>query len=153
MFKKFTVTLPAKPYSKDTGELLTELKAEKHVENFLARNQSEIMLPLPAYLEKILSEKKLLKADVIKRSGLNREYAYHIFSGTRNPSRQKILALSLAMNLNLDETQRLLRHAQQNLLYPRNEWDAILISAVEQNLSVIETNALLHQLGETVFLE
>ena len=153
MFEKFTNEQAAKPYSKDTGELLTELKAEKHVENFLSRNQSEIMLPLPEYLEKILSEKNLSKADVIKRSGLNREYAYHIFSGTRNPSRQKILALSLAMNLNLDETQRLLRHAQQNLLYPRNEWDAILISAVEKNLSVMETNALLHQLGEETFLD
>ena len=142
-----------KNYSKDTDELFTELLQEKCVENFLSRNQDELILPLTEYLEKILTEKSLSKADVIKLSGLNREYAYHIFSGKKNPSRQKILALALAMNLNLDETQRLLRHAQLNLLYPRKEWDAIIISAIEQNLSVMETNELLHRLGETIFLE
>ena len=153
MFKNLLDGQPAKKYSKDTDELFTELKTEKCVENFLSRNQDEIMLPLNEYLGKILSEKNLSKADVIKRSGLNREYAYHIFSGTRNPSQPKVLALALAMNLNLDETQRLLRHAQQSLLYPRKEWDAIIISAIEQKLSVMETNELLHRLGEEIFLE
>ena len=93
-------------------------------------------------------------AEVVKRSGLNREYAYHIFNGrAKNPSREKILALATAMALNLDEVQYLLRYARQGLLYPRNPWDAVIISALEQKLSVAQTNELLRQLGETKLLE
>lgn len=140
-------------YDKDTGALFTELKADKNVADYLRRNGSEFMISLRDYLEKLLAEKNLTKRAVIERSGLNREYAYHIFSGDKkNPSRPKILALAIAMGLNLDETQYLLRHAEQNLLYPRDSWDAVIISAIEQKLNVVQTNELLNRLGESVLL-
>lgn len=138
---------------KSTGELFTELKDDKNLSDWRERNRDEFVLPLNEYLEKLLTEKFLNKADVIERSGLNREYAYHIFSGTKkNPSRTKILALAVAMDLKLDEVQYLLRYAGQAILYPRNSWDAVIISAVEQRLDVMQTNELLHRLGETLLL-
>ena len=138
---------------KSTSELLAELKTEKNIRDWRTNNREEFTVPFNEYLEKILTEKNLTKQEVIERSGLNREYVYHIFSGTRkNPSRQKILALAVAMGLNLDEVQYLLRYARQGVLYPRNQWDAVIISAIEQNLSVMQTNELLHSLGETVLL-
>ena len=141
-------------FGKSTDELFTELKTEKNLEGWRSRNQKEFVEPLNEYLQKLLTEKNLTRAEVIERSGLNREYAYHIFSGKKiNPSRPKILALALAMSLNLEEIQYLLRYAQQGILYPRNSWDAVIISAVEQKLSVIQTNKLLHDLGETLLLE
>lgn len=140
-------------FSKSTGELFTELKEEKNLKNWRHGNSQEFVVPLNEYLEKILLEKNLTKQEVIKRSGLNREYAYHIFSGKKNnPSRQKILALAIALDLNLDETQYLLRYAGHGVLYPRNQWDAVIISAIEQNLSVKQTNELLDNLGETLML-
>ena len=141
-------------FGKSTDELFTELKTEKNLEGWRSRNQKEFVEPLNEYLEKILEEKNLSKHEVIENSGLNREYAYHIFSGKKNnPSRPKILALAIALGLNLDEVQYLLRYAGQGVLYPRNDWDAVIISAVEQKLSVIQTNELLHDLGETLLLE
>ena len=135
--------------SKSTGELFTELKSDKNLGGYFQRNSEEFVLPLNEYLEKLLAEKNLEKKEVVERSGLNREYAYHIFSGLKkNPSRPKILAIALAMELNLDETQYLLRYAQLGALYPRNQWDAVIISAVEQKLSVAQTNELLYRLGE-----
>ena len=140
-------------FAKDTGELLAELKSEKNPSDWRKRNRDEFITPLHEFLGKLMMEKNLTKQEVIERSGLNREYGYHILSGARkNPSRQKILALALAMGLNLDEVQYLLRYAQQGVLYPRNQWDAVIISAIEQNLSVVQTNELLHSLGETVLL-
>ena len=140
-------------YSKDTDELFVELKNERNVEDYRNRNQDEFVLPLNEYLSSLLTEKKLSKREVIEASQLNREYAYHIFSGTRkNPSRPKLLALAIAMRLNLGEVQYLLRYAKQSPLYPRNPWDSTIIFAVEQKLSVMETNELLHQLGETELL-
>ena len=141
-------------FGKSTDELFTELKTEKNLEGWRSRNREEFVEPLNEYLEKILAEKNLSKHEVIEHSGLNREYAYHIFSGKKNnPSRPKILALAIALGLNLDEVQYLLRYAGQGILYPRNDWDAVIISAVEQKLSVIQTNELLHDLGETLLLE
>lgn len=140
-------------FGKSTDELFTELKTEKNPGEWRNRNRDEFVLPLNEYLQKLLTEKNLERSEVIDRSGLNREYAYHIFSGKKNnPSRQKILALAMAMGLNLDEIQYLLRYARLGILYPRNSWDAVIISAVEQKLSVAQTNELLNSLGETIFL-
>ena len=136
-------------FGKSTGELFTELKSDKNLGGYFQRNSDEFVLPLNEYLEKLLAEKNLEKKEVVERSGLNREYAYHIFSGLKkNPSRPKILAIALAMELNLDEIQYLLRYARLGALYPRNQWDAVIISAVEQKLSVAQTNELLYRLGE-----
>ena len=141
-------------YRKDTDELLFELKEERDLQSYRDRNQDEFLVPLHEYLESLLAAKNLLKRDVIEQSGLNREYAYHIFSGNRkNPSRPKILALAIAMGLDFDEIQYLLRYTGQSPLYPRNPWDSVIISAVRQNLTVPQTNDLLNQLGETLLLE
>jgi len=138
-------------YKKDTEKLLAEIKSDADLQKFMERNQAEFTKPLHEYLAQLLQEKNLTKAEVIKKSMLNINYAYHIFLGKRkNPSRDKILALGLSMQLNLDEMQYLLRYAGCGALYPRNSRDAILISAVEQNLSVVETNDLLENLGENI---
>lgn len=141
-------------FGKSTGELFTELKKEKNLRDWRTNNSAEFVMSLGEYLEKILADKNLTKQEVIEHSGLNREYAYHIFSGKRkNPSRPKVLALAIAMGLNLDEVQYLLRYARHGVLYPRNQWDAVIISAIEQNLSVMQTNELLNSLGEANLLE
>ncbi len=141
-------------YRKDTDELFFELKEERDLQSYRDRNQSEFLVPLHEYLESLLTAKNLLKLDVIEQSGLNREYAYHIFSGNRkNPSRPKILALAIAMGLDFDEIQYLLRYAGQSPLYPRNPWDSVIISAIRQKLTVPQTNDLLNQFGETLLLD
>lgn len=141
-------------YAKDTDELFAELKSTSDIENYLNRNQNEFAVPLHEYLTNLLLEKNLSRSEIIRQSGLNREYAYHIFAGERkNPSRPKVLALGLAMGLSLDEVQYLLKYAKHSPLYPRNPWDSVIIFAVGQRMSVLETNILLHQAGETLLLE
>lgn len=138
-------------FKKDTEKLLAEIKGDSDMKKFLAKNQNEFVEPLHLYLNRLLQEKNLNKADVIKNSLININYAYHLFSGKKNnPSRDKIIALAIAMNLNLDETQYLLRYAGEGSLYPRNSRDALIISAVEQKLTVTDTNLLLTQFGEQV---
>ncbi len=139
---------------KDTENLFAELEQDAKIERFLSENQGEFLRPLPEYLEQLLAQKHLEKNEVIHESHLDRGYAYQIFSGRKeNPSRPKLLALALAMRLDLAETQYLLRYAGHGSLYPRNPWDSIVISAIGQGLSVMETNLLLEKLGETVMLQ
>jgi transcriptional regulator with XRE-family HTH domain len=138
---------------KDTEELFSELKEDGDIKAFLNRNKDELLPPVSEYLRGLMQEKDLRLSDVIKASCLNRNYAYHIFSGEKpNPSRVKLLALALAMKLNLDEMQHLLLCGGHSTLYPRSPWDSVIISAVEQGLSVTDTNLLLEQLGETEIL-
>ena len=140
-------------YDKDTDQLFVELREDNNIKNYLRRNRDEFVVPLSEYLENLLAEKHLSKQAVIEKSCVQREYAYHIFSGLKkNPSRPKILALAIAMDLNLEEIQYLLRYARQSPLYPRNPWDSIIISAVERKLDVVQTNELLSRFGETVLI-
>lgn len=135
-------------YEKDTDKLFEELKIESEVENFIARNQNEFKTPLHKYLTKLLQEKNLTKSDIVNKISPGDKHIYHIFSGKGNPSREKLLAISRAMGLNLDETQYLLRYGGFAILYPRDTWDAVIISAIEKNLSVIETDLILEQLKQ-----
>lgn len=138
-------------YKKDTEKLLAEIKSDGDMKKFLSRNKNELVKPLHVYLNELLQAKNLNKAHVIKNSLINTNYAYHIFLGKKtNPSRDKIIALGLAMNLNLEEMQYLLRYAGVGALYPRNSRDAVIISAVEQNFSVSETNLLLEKMNEII---
>ena len=138
---------------KDTDSLFAELKRDRKIEEFLSKNKDEFLVPLSEFLEHLLKEKNLEKTEVIHASRLDRSYAYQIFSGRKdNPSRPKLLALALAMKLELSDVQYLLRYAGHGILYPRNPWDSIVISAIEQRLSVMEANLLLEQLGETQML-
>ena len=138
-------------FKKDTEKLLAEIKGDSDMKKFLTRNKKEFVKPFHIFLEELLQEKNLNKADVIKNSLINTNYAYHIFSGKKdNPSRDKIISLAIAMNLNLDETQYLLRYAGEGSLYPRNSRDALIISAIEQGLTVTVTNLLLTEFNESV---
>ena len=135
-------------FEKDTDKLFEELKINPDVENFLAQNEDEFKTPLHEYLTKLLQEKNLLKSDIVKKINPNDKHIYHIFSGTKKPSREKLLAIARAMELNLQETQYLLRYGGFAILYPRDTWDAVIISAIENNLSVIETDLILSQLKQ-----
>ena len=140
-------------HEKDTEELFSELKEDEDIHQFLARNKKEFRLPLHEYLGQILKDKKPERHQVVKDSLLERTYGYHIFSGAKkNPSRTKLLPIALAMHLDLPETQKLLRYAGLGMLYPRNPWDSVIISAIQKGLSVKETNTLLSQVGEKLML-
>ena len=122
--------------SKDTIELENELSKAEQLGDFFDANQDSFKdFNLSKYLNWLIVEKNLSKADVIRKSELDYIYAYHIFSGRKKkPSRNKIISLALAMQLSLEETQRLLYYAEVEKLYVRSEWDSVIIFALEKNL-------------------
>ena len=91
---------------------------------------------------------------IITKSQLEQIYAYHIFAGRKkNPSRNKILALALSMELTQKEAQRLLYYAGSERLYPKNAWDSVIIYALNNKMSVDETNALLLKLSQAPLMQ
>lgn len=137
--------------NKNTLGLENELTATKDIELFFDKNADVFKdYTLPQYLEKLMNERSLTKAEVANTSGMDKSYVYHIFDGKKkNPGRKKILALALAMKLTAKETQYLLYYAGVARLYVKNSWDSVIWHALEKHLSVMETNQLLDQLAET----
>ena len=138
---------------KDTEQLENELAESKNFEDFFNENEENFQdFTLAQYLDYLLSEKNILKSDVVKKSELG-NYAYHIFAGRKkNPAREKILSLALAMELSVKEAQYLLYYAGWEKLYIRNEWDSIVMFALENKLSVRSANELLSSFSLTPLL-
>ena len=134
---------------KDTKQLEHELSEADSVEAFFAENGAHLRrLTLAEYLEQLLEEKGLTKAGVVRRSNLHQVYGYHIFGGyKKNPAKEKVLALALAMELSPEEAQRLLYYAGAKQLYVRDPWDSVIWYALEHKMSVGEANELLEKLN------
>ena len=134
--------------AKDTNELENELNEADDVKKFLDNNAENFrQFTLAEYLKHLLDEKHLTKAQVIRDSQLDEGYAQHIFGGRKNPSREKILSLALAMKLSPKETDYLLYYAGHNKLYARNERDAVIAFALENHKTVLQANELLEDLN------
>ena len=72
---------------------------------------------------------------------------YQLFSGIRRPSRDRLIALAISMNVSLEEMQELLRHGGFAELYARDKRDAILIFGISHQMTLHEMNDLLFDKG------
>ncbi len=57
-------------------------------------------------------------------------YLHQLFAGKRNPSRDRLICLSVGMGVGLDDVQRLLRRCGYAELYARDKRDAIIIYGI-----------------------
>lgn len=88
------------------------------------------------------------KSEIIRRSNLDRTYAYQILNGTKLPGRDKILALGIGAGFSLREIQKLLECAKEGILYSRSQRDAVIIYGIEHHFTVLQINELLNEHGE-----
>lgn len=135
---------------KSTMELLQLIAKTSSFTEYEAKAEGEFIekRPLSFYLNQLLLEKDMEKKDVIRRSDLERKYAYSIFEGKRCPSRDKLLALCFAMELSADETQGLLKVAQYPQLYPRIRRDSAVLYALGHRMTLRDVNELLFEMEE-----
>jgi len=136
---------------KDTCKLMQELKNSKQIEKFMSDNEQELQVPaLHKHLNSLLQKKAYFKADFIKKSGLDRSYAYHILAGHKQPSRDKLIIMALTLELSLLEVQQLLKYAGFRELYVRDKRDGLIIYAINNKLTVLRTNELLHDFSKDI---
>lgn len=133
---------------KSTSEMLEELKACNEFEKFYDENKEyTVDLTLAQYIERLIKEKGLSKAEVIKNAEMSEVYAYQIMSGLRIPDRKKLLCLAFGMGLNLDETQQLLKCTGYAPLYVKNTFDCIVIYGLCNGFTVPDVNEKLYDFG------
>ena len=85
----------------------------------------------------------LHNSDIINRADIGYTFFYDIINGRKQPSREKLIRLFLAMKFDLDTCQEALRMYGYSELFPKIKRDSIFIYAVNRGLSINELNELL----------
>lgn len=112
-----------------TEELLNRLLRSTDISSFLD-SEHIVDLEFTDYLHDVLERHGLTRADVVRASGLNPTVVYDIFAGKSRPGRDSAIMLSLGLDCDLQETQRLLRLAGVSELWCKQRRDAIIIWCV-----------------------
>lgn len=134
-------------------QILKKIKNGQELENYIKNNlPPQDSMTFHAYYNSYLEQRHLEKAKVIQVSGISRTYAYQILQGEKNPSRDKILALSLAAGMDLKQINQCLKLAGMNELYEKVRKDAIILFALNKGLNILEINELLYEMGEEPFI-
>lgn len=126
---------------KDTDNLQQELMETANLDQFLSENQKNFNNSKACDLLNLLFRKqKLSKATLAKQSNMSEVYLHQVFSGRRNPSRNRLLCLCFGLNATFEETQKLLKQCGFAQLYPKNRRDAIILYGILNGLNLFTVN-------------
>lgn len=99
------------------------------------------------YLQKIIIEKGMENSVVIRKSNIHKSYFYQILRGEKLPSRDRIIQIAIALNLNIQETNRMLM-TQGYILYGGNPRDFIILYGIENNIDLVDIDIMLTEYNE-----
>lgn len=129
-----------------TGKLFHRLCGRESGKAFLSQDRKE---PTCAQILQELLEKAGVSAtEWMTAADISKSYGYQVLRGERIPGRDILLRTALFLKLNLKETQRLLAVGGCGALYPKIRRDAAVIFALNQKMSLLETEDLLVSLPE-----
>lgn len=95
--------------------------------------------------QRALKDLKIKKADVIAKAEIGYTYFYDILRGDKHPTRDILIKLFLATELDLDSCQEILYTYDWAYLYPDVTRDSIIIYAILNRLNLAQANALLRE--------
>ena len=125
---------------KTTGELQQELMEQPNIKAYLSDNQSIFVEPgILDLLEALRIRCGLSKAEIARRSGMSEVYLHQVFSGRRNPSRDRLLSLCVGLGASLE----VLRQAGYAQLYPKLRRDAVISHGLIHRHTLREINEAL----------
>lgn len=135
---------PAKP----TGELMNELSSTANFSKYLEKNQdSFIKEPISQRLLELFDKRHVKKAVIFRAAGISEVYGYQVLAGLKRADRGKIIAILIALGLELDEINSVLKYGGYAALYVKNEADCIVIHGIMTKKKVSEINEMLYDKG------
>ncbi len=137
---------------KTTGELLDILKNKSSCAEIQEEISTEqITESLADCLNKLVAERDVKPADVMRKSGLKKAYFYSLLDGSReNPSRDVLIQLGFGFEMSFDEVQEFLKHRGAAQLYPRIARDGVIIYCFQRGMSLVDCDILLQENGEAL---
>ena len=126
---------------KDTNNLRQELMETATLDQFLSENQNNFNRDsICELLNRVFQKRRISKATLAKQSGMSEVYLHQVFSGRRNPSRNRLLCLCFGLNASLEETQELLKRCGFAQLYPKDRRDAIILYGILNGMDLFAVN-------------
>lgn len=98
---------------------------------------------LSVVLNKLLRVHHVSRSEVIRRAQINETFGYQIFVGSRNPTRNKIIALAFGLGASLKETQEILYAGGVSMLSRSNKRDLIVGYGLYSKYSISQMNETL----------
>ena len=129
-------------------EILNQAKNSEGLKKYLNDTTEYANLDFQTYFNTLLEQKHISKSDMVKLSGIERTYLYHILSGVRTPGRDNAIRLCIGAGLSLEETMRCLELLSVGILYAKNKRDSIIIYSINRGSNIDETNDLLYEMNE-----
>ena len=129
-----------------TSKLFRRLRNRESGESLL--NQAQAAPTCARVLREILEQAGMTASEWIASADISKSYGYQVLRGERIPGRDILLRTALTLQLSLKETQRLLAVGGCGALYPKVRRDAAVIFALNQKMTLLETEDLLSSLPE-----
>ena len=134
---------------KSTSDLCSELIGSASIDSYLSRNRCAFLdSSIADLLTSLYQDKSVSKAALARKAGMSEVYLHQVFSGRRNPSRDRLLCLCFGLDASLAETQQLLKQAGYAQLYPRSRRDAIILHGLTHGIDLSSVNDKLFAEGE-----
>lgn len=113
-------------------EKLNSMSSSKEGINFINQNLSvQPGMTLKTFFDQYLAKHPETNANqIITASLVHRTYGHEILNGSKNGSRDRVIALCFAAGMNLDEINHALSFSKNNPLYAKNSRDAMIILAI-----------------------
>ena len=119
-----------------TSDIEEKLKSSAAFDEEMVENNAN---PKPAeVLSQYITEKKMSKAEVIRMLNVDRNHGYQMLNGTRPPSRNILIKISLILKLDTQQINYLLRIAGKPQLYVKNVVDAKVFYAVKHHMEYLD---------------
>lgn len=129
-------------------KVLQNVKCDKDAEEYVRKYTADGYKSFAEYFSNYMNVTGQEVSDVIAKSNVSKNYIYNIINGSRNPGRDKIIALCIGSGMNIREINRGLKIAEFGTLYAKDERDARIIIAVNKGIkNVIDINIILEKHG------
>jgi len=127
----------------DTKKLIDEL-CESNLDAYLKKYDCKFdYINIGKYLNYLIEKSSLSKSEVILKTNLNKFYAYQILNDIKRPVRNKVLPFALALNIDLECTQKMLKCCNYAILTPKNKRDSIIIYGIINHMTLMQVNEIL----------
>ena len=132
---------------RSTGDLTQALMDTADLNEYLSENDALLLHDgVAELLNDLCMRKRLAKASLAREAGMSEVYLHQVFSGRRNPSRDRLLCLCIGLEATLEETQCLLKQSAYAQLYPKSKRDAIITYGILHHME-------LHAINDKLFAE
>ena len=100
---------------------------------------------LGQYIREMLAKKSISAMQLVKRTNIEKSYLYQIIGGKRQPGRDKLILICIALGLDINDIQKTLIIADRNILYPVKKRDAAIICCIVKGYPLAKIQETLYE--------